>query len=60
MPRIRKTEAELKNRIIDTLIAVLDDSEQTMLDFPEEYGEPRDIEGACKVVRNALNRRKSA
>jgi len=60
MPRIRKAEAELKNRIIDTLIAVLDDSEQLMLNDQEEYGEPRDIEGACKVVRNALNRRKSS
>jgi hypothetical protein len=60
MPRIKKQEAELKNRIIDTLLQVLEVSEKTMLEDPEEFGQPEHIQGAVKVVRNALERRKSA
>lgn len=59
MPRIKKQEAELKNRIIDTLLQVLDASEKAMLEDLEEFGEPEHIQGAVKVVRNALERRKS-
>ncbi len=60
MPRIKKQEAELKNRIIDSLLQILDGSLELMLKDPEEYGEPEHIQGAVKVVRNALERRKSA
>ena len=60
MPRIKKQEAELKNRIIDTLLQVLEHSEKMMLEDPEEYGQPEHVQGAVKVVRNALERRKSA
>jgi len=59
MPRIKRQEAELKNRIIDTLLSILKDSEQNMLDDADNYGEPEHIKGAVKVVRNALERRKS-
>ena len=60
MPRIKKQEAELKNRILDTLLQILEGSEEGMLKDPEQYGEVEHIKGACKVVRNALNRTKSA
>jgi len=60
MPRIKKQEAELKNRIINTLLQVLEDSEKMMLEDPEEFGQAEHIQGAVKVVRNALERRKSA
>lgn len=60
MPRLKKKEAELKNRILDSLIQVLDGSEELMLADPDEYGEPETVQGAVKVVRNALQRRKSA
>jgi len=60
MPRIKKQEAELKNRIIDSLLQILDGSLELMLKDPEEYGEPEHVQGAVKVVRNALERRKSA
>ena len=59
MPRIKKQEAELKNRIIDSLLQILEGSEKAMLEDPEEYGQPEHIQGAVKVVRNALERRKS-
>lgn len=60
MPRLKKEEAELKNRIIDSLIQVLDGSEELMLEDPEQYGEASTVQGAVKVIRNALERRKSA
>tara|TARA_R110002020_G_scaffold133557_1_gene298012 strand:- start:11784 stop:11966 length:183 start_codon:yes stop_codon:yes gene_type:complete len=60
MPRIKKQEAELKNRIIDSLLQILDGSLVLMLEDPEEYGEPDHVQNAVKVVRNALERRKSA
>ena len=56
---MKKQEAELKNRIIDTLIAYLDDSEELMLADAENYDGEDTINAACKVVRNALERRKS-
>ena len=59
MPRIRKKVADLKNRIADSLIQVLDGSELAMLETPEEWGEPEDISQAVEIIRNALNRRKS-
>lgn len=60
MPRIKKKEAELKNKIINTLVAYLNDSEELMLRTPEDFEGEETILGACKVVRNALERRKSA
>ena len=59
MPRIKRKEAELKNRIIDTLIHYLNDSEELMLKSPDDYEGEVTILNACKVVRNALERRKS-
>ena len=60
MPRIRKQVADLKNRIADSLIQVLDGSEKSLLETPEEWGEPEDISQAVKIIRNALERRKSS
>tara|TARA_R110000751_G_scaffold16460_4_gene52026 strand:- start:1368 stop:1550 length:183 start_codon:yes stop_codon:yes gene_type:complete len=60
MPRIKKQEAELKNKLIDTLLQLLENSEKVMLESPDEFGMPEHIQGAVKVVKNALNRTKSA
>lgn len=57
---MKKKEAELKNRIIDTLIAYLDDSQELMLADAENYDGEDTINAACKVIKNALERRKSA
>ena len=60
MPRMKKQEAELKNRIINTLIAYLDDSQELMLADAENFDCEDTINAACSVIRNALERRKSA
>jgi len=60
MPRMKKKEAELKNRIINTLIAYLDDSQELMLADADNFEGEDTINAACKVIRNALERRKSA
>ena len=57
---MKKKEAKLKNRIIDTLIAYLDDSQELMLADAENYEGEDTINAACKVIKNALERRKSA
>ena len=60
MPRIRRSAAELKNRVADSMIKLLDGLEDEMLSNPDEFGTPADINQACEIIRNALNRRKSA
>ena len=60
MPRMKKKEAELKNRIINTLIAYLDDSQELMLADADNFDGKDTINAACSVIRNALERRKSA
>ena len=57
---MKKKEAESKNRIIDTLIAYFDDSQELMLADAENYEGEDTINAACKVIKNALERRKSA
>tara|TARA_Y100000361_G_C11132750_1_gene330015 strand:- start:290 stop:463 length:174 start_codon:yes stop_codon:yes gene_type:complete len=57
---MKKQEAELKNRIINTLIAYLDDSQELMLADADNFDGEDTINAACSVIRNALERRKSA
>ena len=57
---MKKQEAELKNRIINTLIAYLDDSQELMLADAENFDGEDSINDACSVIRNSLEGRKSS
>ena len=59
MPRVNKKVADLKNRIADTMVVLLDASEKEMLKNLDEFGEEKDISQACEIIRNAILRRKS-
>ena len=60
MPRIKKQEAEVKNKIIQELLAHLDEVEHRLNALYEHEGlDTSHVQMAAYVVRNALHRRRS-